>query len=143
MMSYAKKADEIIQQIRAVGHKITDDYMVDHNNNGHVGRNLFIKSRYGVCGYITIKLFAKTNKDGEDYEVGRAIDSFWTVINEKCGTSRDAKGQLTSTAGIIAELDSLVKEFVSAGSDEKKAKPCQTYSGLWLSQTGFEPLCVL
>ncbi|PWA85232.1 protein disulfide-isomerase A6 [Artemisia annua] len=98
---------------------------------------------YGVYGYITIKLFAKTNKDGEDYEVGRAIDSFWTVINEKCGTSRDAKGQLTSTAGIIAELDSLVKEFVSAGSDEKKAKPCQTYSGLWLSQTGFEPLCVL
>nr|GEU58056.1 probable protein disulfide-isomerase A6 [Tanacetum cinerariifolium] len=80
-----------------------------------------LAEKYGVSGYPTIKFFPKTNKDGEDYEGGRDIDSFVTFINEKCGTSRDAKGQLTSTAGIIAELDSLVKEFVSAGSDEKKA----------------------
>ncbi|KAL4588382.1 hypothetical protein LXL04_001266 [Taraxacum kok-saghyz] len=77
--------------------------------------------KYGVSGFPTIKFFPKNNKDGEDYEGGRDIDSFVTFINEKCGTSRDAKGQLTSTAGIIAELNNLVKEFVTAGSDEKKA----------------------
>lgn len=77
--------------------------------------------KYGVSGFPTIKFFPKNNKDGEDYEGGRDIDSFVTFINEKCGTSRDAKGQLTSNAGIIAELNDLVKEFVTAGSDEKKA----------------------
>lgn len=56
--------------------------------------------RFGVSGYPTIKFFPKTNKDGEDYEGGRDIDSFVTFINEKCGTSRDAKGQLTSTVSI-------------------------------------------
>ncbi|XP_071715978.1 probable protein disulfide-isomerase A6 [Rutidosis leptorrhynchoides] len=80
-----------------------------------------LAEKYGVSGYPTIKFFPKNNKDGEDYEGGRDIDSFVTFINEKCGTSRDAKGQLTSNAGLIAELDTLVKEFVSAGNDEKKA----------------------
>nr|KAJ0215833.1 hypothetical protein LSAT_V11C300148840 [Lactuca sativa] len=58
--------------------------------------------------------FPKNNKDGEDYEDGRDIDSFVTFINEKCGTSRYAKGQLTS-------IVSLSKEFMTTGSDEKKA----------------------
>nr|XP_043624447.1 probable protein disulfide-isomerase A6 [Erigeron canadensis] len=77
--------------------------------------------KYGVSGYPTIKFFPKNNKDGEDYDGGRDLDSFVTFINEKCGTSRDGKGQLTSNAGLIAELEGLVKEFVTAGSDEKKA----------------------
>ncbi|KAK9070924.1 hypothetical protein SSX86_009492 [Deinandra increscens subsp. villosa] len=77
--------------------------------------------KYGVSGFPTIKFFPKNNKDGEDYDGGRDIDSFVTFINEKSGTSRDAKGQLTSNAGLIKELDSLVKEFVSGSDDEKKA----------------------
>jgi hypothetical protein len=57
--------------------------------------------RYGVSGYPTIKFFPMTSKDGEDYEGGRDIDSFVTFINEKCGTSRDAKGQLTSAVSSL------------------------------------------
>nr|GEV45351.1 probable protein disulfide-isomerase A6 [Tanacetum cinerariifolium] len=40
---------------------------------------------------------------------------------------RDAKGQLTSIAGTIAKPDSLVKEFLSAGSDQKKALYAKIY----------------
>ncbi|KAI3445406.1 hypothetical protein Pfo_002071 [Paulownia fortunei] len=80
-----------------------------------------IAEKYGVSGYPTLKFFPKTNKAGEDYDGGRDLDDFVTFINEKCGTSRDAKGQLTSKAGIVEALDSLVKEFLSAKNEEKKA----------------------
>ncbi|PSS03065.1 Protein like [Actinidia chinensis var. chinensis] len=73
---------------------------------------------YDVCGFPTLKFFPKSNKAGEDYDGGQDLDDFVTFINEKCGTSRDTKGQLTAKAGIV---DTLVKEFVSAGNDEKKA----------------------
>lgn len=52
--------------------------------------------RYGVSGYPTLKFFPKGNKAGEDYDGGRDLDDFVAFINEKCGTSRDGKGQLTS-----------------------------------------------
>lgn len=52
--------------------------------------------RYGVSGYPTLKFFPKNNKEGQDYDGGRDLDDFVTFINEQCGTSRDAKGQLTS-----------------------------------------------
>ncbi|KAM7474279.1 hypothetical protein LguiB_021522 [Lonicera macranthoides] len=80
-----------------------------------------LAEKYGVSGFPTLKFFPKTNKAGEDYDGGRDLDDFVTFINEKCGTSRDSKGQLTSEAGIIADLNILAKEFKSAGSDEKKA----------------------
>ncbi|KAK2977718.1 hypothetical protein RJ640_013736 [Escallonia rubra] len=80
-----------------------------------------LAEKYGVSGYPTLKFFPKNNKAGEDYDGGRDLDDFVTFINEKSGTSRDVKGELTSKAGILTELDSLVKEFVSAGSEEKKA----------------------
>lgn len=67
-----------------------------------------------------MKFFPKNNKAGEDYDGGRDLDDFVTFINGKCGTSRDANGQLTSTAGIVATLDTLVKEFVGASNDRKK-----------------------
>ncbi|CAL1398715.1 unnamed protein product [Linum trigynum] len=77
--------------------------------------------KYGVSGYPTLKFFPKGNKAGEDYDGGRDLEDFVTFINEKCGTSRDANGQLTSKAGIVESLDALVKEFIAAGGDEKKA----------------------
>ncbi|KAG6468919.1 hypothetical protein ZIOFF_073614 [Zingiber officinale] len=51
--------------------------------------------RYGVSGYPTLKFFPKENKAGEDYEAERELDDFVKFINVKCGTSRDANGQLT------------------------------------------------
>ncbi|XP_021772768.1 protein disulfide-isomerase like 2-1-like [Chenopodium quinoa] len=77
--------------------------------------------KYGISGFPTLKFFPKSNKDGEDYDGGRDLEDFVSFINEKCGTSRDSKGQLTTQAGIIASLENLVKEFVSATADEKKA----------------------
>ena len=51
--------------------------------------------RYGISGFPTLKFFPKGNKDGEDYDGGRDVDDFVSFINEKSGTNRDAKGQLT------------------------------------------------
>ncbi|KAA3458885.1 putative protein disulfide-isomerase A6 [Gossypium australe] len=81
---------------------------------------IYEKCRYGVSGYPTLKFFPKGNKAGEDYHGERELDDFVSFINEKCGTSRDTKGQLTSKAGILPSLDTLVKEFVSASNDDKK-----------------------
>ncbi|GAA0155065.1 chaperone [Lithospermum erythrorhizon] len=79
-----------------------------------------LAEKYGVSGFPTLKYFPKGNKAGEDYDGGRDLDDFVTFINEKCGTSRDAKGQYNSKAGIVESLDSLVKEFISASDEEKK-----------------------
>ncbi|KZV19473.1 protein disulfide-isomerase like 2-1 [Dorcoceras hygrometricum] len=80
-----------------------------------------LAEKYGVSGYPTLKFFPKNNKAGEDYDGGRDLDDFITFINEKCGTSRDGKGQLTSKAGVVEALSSLVKEFIGGNSEEKKA----------------------
>ncbi|XP_051145426.1 probable protein disulfide-isomerase A6 [Andrographis paniculata] len=79
-----------------------------------------LAEKYGVSGFPTLKFFPKNNKAGEDYDGGRDVDDFVTFINEKCGTSRDAKGQLTSNAGILEDLSNLVKEFVSASGEDKR-----------------------
>ncbi|BBH06497.1 thioredoxin family protein, partial [Prunus dulcis] len=80
-----------------------------------------LAEKYGVSGFPTLKFFPKNNKEGEEYGGGRDLEDFVDFINEKSGTSRDGKGQLTSKAGVLANLDDLVKEFVKAGNDEKKA----------------------
>lgn len=79
-----------------------------------------IAEKFGVSGFPTLKFFPKNNKAGEEYDGGRDLDDFVSFINEKCGTSRDAKGQLTSKAGIVEALDGLVKEFLSVAAEEKK-----------------------
>ncbi|KAG6468761.1 hypothetical protein ZIOFF_073454 [Zingiber officinale] len=77
---------------------------------------------YGVSGYPTLKFFPKENKAGEDYEAERELDDFVKFINVKCGTSRDANGQLTFQLQDIKlytfymELD-LQKPYPTRGSD--------------------------
>ncbi|KAL0375815.1 UNVERIFIED_CONTAM: protein disulfide-isomerase like 2-1 [Sesamum calycinum] len=80
-----------------------------------------LAEKHGVSGYPTLKFFPKNNKAGEDYDGGRDLDDFVTFINEKCGTNRDANGQLTSKAGILEDVNKLVKEFVTAKNEEKKS----------------------
>ncbi|XP_057963347.1 probable protein disulfide-isomerase A6 [Malania oleifera] len=80
-----------------------------------------LAEKYGVSGFPTLKFFPKGNKAGQDYDGGRELDEFVTFVNDKCGTSRDGKGQLSSKAGIVTTLDDLVKEFISASNEEKKA----------------------
>ncbi|KAH7866462.1 hypothetical protein Vadar_020676 [Vaccinium darrowii] len=80
-----------------------------------------LAEKYDVSGFPTLKFFPKGNKAGEDYDGGRDLDDFVNFINEKCGTSRDTKGQLTDKAGIVENLETVVKEFVTASSEEKKA----------------------
>ncbi|KAJ1261796.1 hypothetical protein BS78_09G058200 [Paspalum vaginatum] len=79
-----------------------------------------LAGKYGVSGFPTLKFFPKGNKAGEDYDGGRDLDDFVKFINEKCGTSRDSKGQLTSEAGLVASLNPLVKEFLDAAADKRK-----------------------
>ena len=57
--------------------------------------------RFDIHGYPTMKFFAKDNKAGENYHGNRDLDSLVTFINEKCGTSRDAQGHLTSDVSAL------------------------------------------
>jgi protein disulfide-isomerase A6 len=95
-----------------------DDGVVIANLDADKHKDL--AEKYGVSGYPTLKFFPKGNKAGEDYDGGRELDDFVKFINEKCGTSRDTKGQLTSEAGRIASLDALAKEFLGAANDKRK-----------------------
>jgi len=79
-----------------------------------------LAEKYGVSGFPTLKFFPKSNKAGEEYEGGRDLDAFVKFINEKSGTSRDSKGQLTSEAGLVASLEALVKDFHNAADDKRK-----------------------
>ncbi|AQK69417.1 Protein disulfide-isomerase like 2-1 [Zea mays] len=79
-----------------------------------------LAKKYGVSSFPTLKFFPKGNKAGEDYDGGRDLDDFVKFINEKCGTSRDPKGHLTSEARLVPSLNPLVKEFLNAVDDKRK-----------------------
>lgn len=102
----------------ATAFKLEEDVVIA---NVDADKHKDLGEKYGVSGFPTLKFFPKSNKAGEDYDGGRDLDDFIAFINEKSGTSRDGKGQLTSKAGIVASLNDLVKEFVNAANDEKKA----------------------
>jgi protein disulfide-isomerase A6 len=114
---HCKTLAPIYEKVATVFHTEGDVVIANLDADKHKD----LAEKYGVSGFPTLKFFPKNNKAGEDYDGGRDLDDFVTFINEKSGTSRDSKGQLTSKAGIVAELDNLVKEFVSASGDEKKA----------------------
>ncbi|KAL3638259.1 hypothetical protein CASFOL_017630 [Castilleja foliolosa] len=96
-----------------------DEHVVIANLDADQHKDL--AEKYGVSGYPTLKFFPKNNKAGADYDGGRDLEDFVTFINEKCETSRDANGHLNSKAGIVEDLDNIVKEFVSASKEEKTA----------------------
>ncbi|KAK8953892.1 Protein disulfide isomerase-like 2-2 [Platanthera zijinensis] len=101
----------------ANAYKLDEDVVIanlDADDHKHLAQ------KYGVSGYPTLKFFPKNNKAGEDYNGGRDLEDFVSFINEKSGTSRDVNGQLTAQAGVVASLDALVKEFVSAAGEEQK-----------------------
>ncbi|KAK9293254.1 hypothetical protein L1049_021245 [Liquidambar formosana] len=101
----------------ATAFKLEDDVVIANLN---ADKHKDLAEKYGVSGYPTLKFFPKSNKGGEDYNGGRDLDGFVKFINEKCGTSRDEKGQLTPKAGIVEAMDNLVKEFVNSSNEEKK-----------------------
>ncbi|GAB2287287.1 Protein disulfide-isomerase like 2-1, variant 2 [Dionaea muscipula] len=102
----------------AAAFKLEEDVVVA---NVDADQHKDLGEKYGVSGFPTLKFFPKENKDGENYEGGRDLNDLVKFLNEKCGTNRDANGKLTSEAGVIEALSDLVKEFVNAAGDEKKA----------------------
>jgi protein disulfide-isomerase A6 len=70
--------------------------------------------KYGVSGFPTIKFFPRNNKDGEDYNSGRDVESFVNFLNEKAGTHRTVTGQLNDKAGLVEKLTEIATKFVSA-----------------------------
>ncbi|XP_052182842.1 probable protein disulfide-isomerase A6 [Diospyros lotus] len=101
----------------ATAFKLEEDVVIA---NLDADKHRDLADKYDVSGYPTLKFFPKSNKAGEEYDGGQDLDDFVDFINERCGTSRDSKGQLTAKAGILEALDKLVKEFGAAGTDEKK-----------------------
>ncbi|KAL5467532.1 hypothetical protein EMCRGX_G031776 [Ephydatia muelleri] len=71
-----------------------------------------LASRYGVQGYPTIKFFPKDNKDGTDYNEGRAADDFVLFLNKNCGTFRMVGGKLSPLAGVVEDLNPLASKFM-------------------------------
>jgi len=102
----------------ATAFKYEDDVVIA---NLDADKYTSLAEKYDVSGFPTLKFFPKGNKAGEEYDGGQDLADFVTFINEKCGTSRDGKGQLTSKAGTVSSLEALVKEFVAASNEEKKA----------------------
>ncbi|CAM8927469.1 unnamed protein product [Rhodiola kirilowii] len=112
------------KSLAPVYEKVAAAFKLDENvviANLDADKHKDLAEKYGVSGYPTLKFFPKNNKAGEDYDGGRDVEDFVSFINKKCGTSRDAKGQLTSKAGIVGSLEPLVKEFLAAGDEEKKS----------------------
>jgi len=95
--AFANEPNVVIAKIDADKHKISG-------------------GKYGVTGFPTIKFFGKNSKDGEAYESARDVQAFVDYINEKAGTTRDAKGRLAPTAGRIPELDAIASKFASHGN---------------------------
>ncbi|KAG6472744.1 hypothetical protein ZIOFF_070221 [Zingiber officinale] len=109
--SFKKAKSVLIGKVSIIVLDVNKDVLVE-----------FYDPWYGVSGYPTLKFFPKENKAGEDYEAERELDDFVKFINVKCGTSRDANGQLTFQLQDIKlytfymELD-LQKPYPTRGSD--------------------------
>jgi protein disulfide-isomerase A6 len=69
-------------------------------------------NRFHVTGYPTLKFFPKgtsTDADVVAYNGGRSEEALTSFLNEKCGTHRLPGGVLGPDAGLVAEIDEVVK----------------------------------
>jgi protein disulfide-isomerase A6 len=83
-------------------------------------------SRYGVTGFPTLKWFGKSSKSEPlAYEGAREVQAFVDYINQKAGTSRDAQGKLSDTAGRIEVLDIIAAKFSSSSNKEGLIKEAE------------------
>lgn len=57
--------------------------------------------RYNVETIPKFIFFSKDNKDGEDVPGKPTLESLLNFVNDKCGTSRDGEGQLTSNVSAL------------------------------------------
>ncbi|KAL9652998.1 hypothetical protein ABK040_015513 [Willaertia magna] len=80
-----------------------------------------VASKFGIQGYPTLKFFPRgADKQPEDYNAGRDVDSMLNYLNQKAGTARSLDGSLNENAGVVTELSDLVTKFVAGTADEKK-----------------------
>jgi len=73
-----------------------------------------IAEKYGVSGFPTLKWFSKNNKQPQDYDQGRDVQTFIDFINHQSGTFRESDGTLNDQAGTIKNLDNLAEQYVSS-----------------------------
>lgn len=67
-------------------------------------------TKYDIQGFPTLKFFPAGSSEPEAYEGGRELEALVDFINEKAGTHRDYKGDLTETAGRVSALDELISK---------------------------------
>jgi protein disulfide-isomerase A6 len=84
-----------------------------------------VGSKYGVSGFPTIKIFGKDKENPEAFEGNRDVEGLVKFVNEKAGTTRDAKGRLDSQAGRIPELDAIAVKFVEAADKDALIKEAE------------------
>eukprot|EP00817_Percolomonadidae_sp_ATCC50343_P005799 CAMPEP_0117423322 /NCGR_PEP_ID=MMETSP0758-20121206/3976_1 /TAXON_ID=63605 /ORGANISM="Percolomonas cosmopolitus, Strain AE-1 (ATCC 50343)" /LENGTH=365 /DNA_ID=CAMNT_0005206455 /DNA_START=11 /DNA_END=1108 /DNA_ORIENTATION=- len=77
-------------------------------------------SKFDVKGFPTIKFFPKGSKEPVDYNGGREEQNFIDFLNDKCGTNRQLGGLPGRSAGIVATLNPLAREFVEANKSERQ-----------------------
>jgi len=87
-------------------------------------------SKFAVQGFPTIKFFPRDNKEGEDYNSGRDVDSFINFLNEKAGTHRTVTGELGEKAGLVESFGDLVSKFVKGEKSvrESLVKEAETHA---------------
>jgi protein disulfide-isomerase A6 len=69
-----------------------------------------LANKFGVSGYPTLKFFPAGSAVPVDYNEARELEDLVKFINTNAGTFRNADGSLTSSAGRVAELDSIIQE---------------------------------
>jgi len=75
--------------------------------------------KYGVTGYPTFKWFSKDNKqEPERYDGPRDIDGIVNYLNLHGHLNRNKDGTLSASAGRIAKLDEIVRQFIQEGADK-------------------------
>ncbi|EXJ84477.1 protein disulfide-isomerase A6 [Capronia epimyces CBS 606.96] len=76
-----------------------------------------------VTGYPTIKFFPKGSTEPEQYSGPRSEEALVDFVNTKAGTYRLPGGGLSSKAGTVEAVDTLLAKYITAGGikDVEKA----------------------